>query len=100
MSALGQKRTFDDVRRMSALPPKADIGTQTRNVLCAKSRHSAVRRKALSAFARTTCGEGTDQTTMSGFGGEPSAFCESACLTEVSLAQESRVESRITLRGN
>src|SRR5262249_35462366 len=26
MSALGQKQTFDDVRRMSALPPKADIG--------------------------------------------------------------------------
>jgi len=25
MSALGQKQTFDDVRRMSALPPKADI---------------------------------------------------------------------------
>jgi len=28
MSALGQKRTFSTVRRMSALPPKADIGTQ------------------------------------------------------------------------
>src|SRR6516162_5865711 len=27
MSALGQKRTFGDVRAMSALPPKADIGT-------------------------------------------------------------------------
>ena len=25
MSALGQKRTFGDVRRMSALPPKADM---------------------------------------------------------------------------
>src|SRR6266566_9355685 len=25
MSALGQKRTFSDVRTMSALPPKADI---------------------------------------------------------------------------
>src|SRR5215472_8652446 len=25
MSALGQKRTFNDVRRMTALPPKADI---------------------------------------------------------------------------
>ena len=25
MSALGQKRTFRDVRGMSALPPKADI---------------------------------------------------------------------------
>jgi hypothetical protein len=27
MSALGQKRTFECVRGMSALPPKADIGT-------------------------------------------------------------------------
>ena len=67
----------------------------------AQSGHSAVRRKALSAFARTgLAGEGADQTTMSGFGGEPSAFCESAYLTEVSLAQESRVESRVALRGN
>jgi len=32
MSALGQKRTLEDVERMSALPPKADIGTQSRNV--------------------------------------------------------------------
>jgi hypothetical protein len=29
---LGQKRTFECVRRMSALPPKADIGTQPRDV--------------------------------------------------------------------
>src|SRR6516165_361306 len=32
MSALGQKRTFEHVRVMSALPPKADIRTQSRNV--------------------------------------------------------------------
>ena len=32
MSALGQKRTSKDVQSMSALPPKADIGTQSRNV--------------------------------------------------------------------
>jgi hypothetical protein len=32
MSALGQKRTLGHVRIMSALPPKADIGTQPRNV--------------------------------------------------------------------
>src|SRR5215468_439194 len=31
MSALGQKRTLCGVRSMSALPPKADIGTQSRN---------------------------------------------------------------------
>jgi len=32
MSALGQKRTSQYVRAMSALPPKADIGTQPRDV--------------------------------------------------------------------
>ena len=32
MSALGQKRTSEVVQSMSALPPKADIGTQSRNV--------------------------------------------------------------------
>jgi hypothetical protein len=32
MSALGHKRTLKHVRLMSALPPKADIGTQSRNV--------------------------------------------------------------------
>src|SRR6516165_10228397 len=31
MSALGQKRTFEYVRAMSALPPKADIGTGPRS---------------------------------------------------------------------
>jgi hypothetical protein len=32
MSALGQKRTLKRLEPMSALPPKADIGTQSRNV--------------------------------------------------------------------
>jgi hypothetical protein len=32
MSALGQKQTSAHVRVMSALPPKADIGTQPRDV--------------------------------------------------------------------
>ena len=32
MSALGQKRTSRNVRSIPALPPKADIGTQSRNV--------------------------------------------------------------------
>ena len=32
MSALGQKRTSEHVRFMSALPPKADIGTHSRDV--------------------------------------------------------------------
>jgi hypothetical protein len=32
MSALGHKRTFRSLRPMSALPPKADIGTLSGNV--------------------------------------------------------------------
>src|SRR5215813_11704267 len=32
MSALGQKRTSEHVHATSALPPKADIGTQSRDV--------------------------------------------------------------------
>ena len=32
MSALGQKQTLERARSMSALPPKADIGTQPRDV--------------------------------------------------------------------
>jgi hypothetical protein len=32
MSALGQERTFPHVRAMSALPSKADIGTQPGDV--------------------------------------------------------------------
>jgi hypothetical protein len=32
MAALGQKQTFEVVRSMSALPPKADIETQPRDV--------------------------------------------------------------------
>jgi len=38
MSALGQKQTLADFRVMSALPPKADIGTQTRNVCFVPSK--------------------------------------------------------------
>jgi hypothetical protein len=32
MSALGQKQTSEVVQSMSALPPKADIGSQPRDV--------------------------------------------------------------------
>jgi hypothetical protein len=32
MSALGQKQTWQRIFLMSALPPKADIGTQSRDV--------------------------------------------------------------------
>jgi hypothetical protein len=40
MSALGQKRTFQVIRSMSALPPKADVALHRSECpLCAKSRH-------------------------------------------------------------
>ena len=41
MSALGQKQTLQSVRPMSALPPKADIGTQPRmSALCQKQTYA------------------------------------------------------------
>ena len=44
MSALGSKRTLADVRVMSALPPKADIGCGSRHTvsLCPTVRASIV----------------------------------------------------------
>jgi hypothetical protein len=39
MSALGQKRTLRSVRRMSALPPKADIKSRIRDVRFVPSGH-------------------------------------------------------------
>ena len=39
MSALGQKRTLESVRAMSALPPKADIETQSRDVRFVPKAH-------------------------------------------------------------
>jgi hypothetical protein len=58
MSALGQKRTFEFVRAMSALPPKADIGTQSRNVRYVPRadilRCGKKRRYSITSSARTT----------------------------------------------
>ena len=61
MSALGQKQTSGHVRSMSALPPKADIGTQPRDVRyvpkadilrCGKERrYSATSSASASSFA-------------------------------------------------
>src|SRR5262249_20344452 len=52
MSALGQKQTSELVRAMSALPPIADIGTQSRNVCFVPKadigREGLVRRRPLS----------------------------------------------------
>ena len=50
MSALGQKRILAHLRLMSALPPKADIGTQPRNVRFVP-KADKVRRIKHSAFS-------------------------------------------------
>src|SRR6516165_7756130 len=53
MSALGQKRTLQCILVMSALPPKADIGTQPRNVRFVPTADSVTwserRRRAIAA---------------------------------------------------
>ena len=62
MSALGQKQTLRHFQSMSALPPKADIGTQPRNVCfvpkadilrCGKERRYSI---ISSAVASSVCG--------------------------------------------
>src|SRR6516165_3075362 len=62
MSALGQKQTLADVGVMSALPPKADIGTRSRDVRfvpkadilhCGKERRYSI---TSSAVASSDCG--------------------------------------------
>ena len=56
MSALGQKQTSERVRVMSALPPKADIGTQPRNVrFVPKADNSPIYTIASSARQEVFC---------------------------------------------
>ena len=51
MSALGHKRTLIHVHMMSALPPKADIGTQSRDVrFVPKADIAGVRRQPVSVL--------------------------------------------------
>jgi hypothetical protein len=58
MSALGQKQTLQSMRAMSALPPKADIGTQSWNVRfvpkadIAARTHSITPEKTMSALCQ------------------------------------------------
>src|SRR6516225_9503797 len=55
MAALGQKRTLGRLRAMSALPPKPDIGTHSRNVRFvpkADMRRSFGTINLLTAYAR------------------------------------------------
>ena len=58
MSALGQKRTSKSVEGMSALPPKADIGTQSWNVRFVPKadilRCGKKRRYSITSSARAT----------------------------------------------
>src|SRR6516162_10504159 len=58
MSALGQKRTSEHVQSMSALPPKADIGTQSWNVRFvpkADIQESARTKRKRQNFAHSRC---------------------------------------------
>ena len=68
MSALGQERTFSEQAPMSALPPKADIGTQSRNVryvpiadiglrhqMCERGSHDALVALNLAAVHHASC---------------------------------------------
>jgi hypothetical protein len=65
MSALGQKRTSEQVRIMSALPPKADIGTQSWNVRFVPKayipRCCKERRYSITSSARASKDWGTDK---------------------------------------
>jgi hypothetical protein len=51
MSALGQKQTLQSVKPMSALPPKADIGTQPRNARFVPSKLMSGAGGAIAALA-------------------------------------------------
>src|SRR6516225_3633290 len=63
MSALGQKQTLRHLQPMSALPPKADIGTQPRDVRfvpkadiprCGKERRHSITSSAVASSAGGT----------------------------------------------
>jgi hypothetical protein len=61
MSALGHKRTLDNVRAMSALPPKADVGTGTRITLdAATPAVGDIRRDPPRLIAPVVCGLESD----------------------------------------
>ena len=62
MSAMGQKQTSAHVRVMSALPPKADIGTQPRDVRFVPKRTHALQqfcRYSITSSARASSEGGT-----------------------------------------
>src|SRR5215831_18898750 len=56
MSLMGQKRTSEQVRAMSALPPKADIGTHSRDVCFVPKADSCS--AAINCNDEGTCDEG------------------------------------------
>jgi hypothetical protein len=55
MSALGQKQTWRRILLMSALPPIADMGTQSRNVRFTAESGLMHRSKELSLFEARGC---------------------------------------------
>src|SRR5262249_59819616 len=58
MSALGQKRTSESAEAMSALPPKADIGTQSGNVRFVPKADSCTAAIDVSCYQESNCGAG------------------------------------------
>jgi hypothetical protein len=66
MSALGQKQTSRRARAMSALPPIADIGTQSRNVRFVPKADKVQRNKiALYSITSSAIESSPDGTSMS-----------------------------------
>jgi hypothetical protein len=74
MSALGKKRTFRNVQWMSALPPKADIGADDRDV-CFVPKADISRLIRIPRRELTICGGLASKTTRSGQR-EPKIMCQ------------------------
>jgi hypothetical protein len=77
MSALGQKQTLQSVRPMSALPPKADIGTQPRDVRFVPKADISFRRRLSCSVSATHCDAVDDEVDCVSVG--QTLFTEKPC---------------------
>src|SRR6516165_4982902 len=80
MSALGQKQTLQRILVMSALPPKADIGTQSRNVRFVPKADQVHRNKIASYSITSSVSAMTEEGT-----GMPSASAVRRLMTNSNL---------------
>ena len=72
MSALGHERTLRNVASMSALPPKADIGTQSRDVRLVtiadighgRSKDDGISFSPYEGLPRTSASSGVSQLSL------------------------------------